>query len=186
MTFLSGNTLGATYWTDGKIDAPMLPAQHWFIKCPHCNSLLWIDEQEELGKIEPYESNKKFKDSKSYMIPEQKDYFYFLNMEKLEREKEHYLRVQAWWSGNDKRRGEDINQPLSDEEMDNLLRLADMLDLSNERNRVLKAEILREIGQFEDAEDILQGNFKEDLKDIISLLMELIKRKQSSVAVIRR
>jgi len=45
---MSGNTFGATFWTDGKRDAPMLPDLPEFVKCPHCKLLLWINEQEEL------------------------------------------------------------------------------------------------------------------------------------------
>ena len=53
-TFRSWNTFGGTLWSDGKVEAPMLPNRPWLVKCPHCNSLLWIDEQAELeeGKLD--------------------------------------------------------------------------------------------------------------------------------------
>ena len=51
-TLMSGNTFGATFWTDGKMDAPMLPERYAVIKCPHCQTLLWIDEQATLGEVE--------------------------------------------------------------------------------------------------------------------------------------
>jgi len=47
-TISSGNTFGATFWTDGKREAPMLPEQPWLVMCPHCHVPLWIDELEEL------------------------------------------------------------------------------------------------------------------------------------------
>ena len=53
-TIGSGNTFGARFWTDGKRDAPMLPDQPWLIRCPHCATLIWIDEQEQVGEIEPW------------------------------------------------------------------------------------------------------------------------------------
>jgi hypothetical protein len=34
-TLMSGNTFGATFWTDGKQEAPMLPDMPWLVKCPH-------------------------------------------------------------------------------------------------------------------------------------------------------
>jgi hypothetical protein len=50
-TISSGNTFGASWWTDGKMEAPMLPDEPWLVKCPHCGALLWIDEQEEVGNF---------------------------------------------------------------------------------------------------------------------------------------
>jgi hypothetical protein len=73
-TLMSGNTFGATFWTDGYRDAPMLPEQLWLIKCPHCKMLLWIDEQENLGKTDPDDSDEKFLESISYSIPDIDDY----------------------------------------------------------------------------------------------------------------
>lgn len=50
-TIMSGNTFGARRWTDGKLNAPMLPEQPWLVKCPHCFALVWIDEQEEVSSV---------------------------------------------------------------------------------------------------------------------------------------
>lgn len=46
-TLMSGNTLGARYYTDGKMEAPMLPYLQYLIKCPHCNYLIWINKQKK-------------------------------------------------------------------------------------------------------------------------------------------
>jgi hypothetical protein len=45
---LSGNTIGATYWTDGKREAKMLPDHLWLVKCPVCSRLFWVDEALEV------------------------------------------------------------------------------------------------------------------------------------------
>ena len=47
-TILSGNTCGAECRTDGFMLAPMLPQNKWLVKCPHCESLLWLDELENV------------------------------------------------------------------------------------------------------------------------------------------
>lgn len=51
-TIASGNTFGAEFWTDGKREAPMLPEQPWLVICPHCGSAVWIDDLEEIGRLE--------------------------------------------------------------------------------------------------------------------------------------
>ena len=65
-TIASGNTLEATFWTDGKQEAPMFPDQPWLVMCPHCHSLLWIDELKGLGVIDPWGDQ----DSSYKVIPE--------------------------------------------------------------------------------------------------------------------
>lgn len=43
-TLLSGNTLGARYYSDGKCDAPMLPEYPYYVKCPVCEAFFKIKE----------------------------------------------------------------------------------------------------------------------------------------------
>ncbi|MBO7708002.1 MAG: hypothetical protein J6S42_04925, partial [Thermoguttaceae bacterium] len=40
----SRNTLGATFFTDGKFDAPMFVYDPLFARCPHCRGFFWIDD----------------------------------------------------------------------------------------------------------------------------------------------
>ena len=44
MTLRSGNTFGATFYSDGKRVAPMLPEFPHFVKCPKCSVFFKIDE----------------------------------------------------------------------------------------------------------------------------------------------
>jgi hypothetical protein len=48
-TLLSGNTFGATRWSDGFMYAPMLPPTAWFGPCPHCHALIWLEDCKALG-----------------------------------------------------------------------------------------------------------------------------------------
>lgn len=41
---ISGNTLGAIYWSDSKCYAPMLPQPPRIVKCPVCGTLLLTEE----------------------------------------------------------------------------------------------------------------------------------------------
>src|SRR5690349_12257926 len=50
-TMYSGNSFGATYWTDGFMYAPMLPREEVVIRCPHCKNLDWIDDLEKVDSI---------------------------------------------------------------------------------------------------------------------------------------
>jgi hypothetical protein len=182
-TVMSGNTFGATFWTDGKRDAPMLPDQPWLVKCPHCQASIWIDEQDKAGEIDDSSKNEKFKDAKSYRTPKLKDYFNILNIGNLDKKKELYLRFRAWWAGNDERRETvSARNYLSDEEKANLEGLYRILDYSNDNDRLMMAELKRELGEFDDAGAIMNEPFGNGLTQAASIIKELIEKKELFVA----
>ncbi len=45
---LSGNTINAKHFTDGRTYAPMLSEHPWLAKCPACGGLFWVNETEEV------------------------------------------------------------------------------------------------------------------------------------------
>jgi hypothetical protein len=182
-TIMSGNTFGATFWTDGKRDAPMLPEQPWFVKCPHCQALLWIDELKEIGKVDWFSNENNYKDAKPYDTPVLHDYIAELKKQNLGKEKELYLRLRAWWAGNDRRR--DIGNekiPLSKDEQNNLQALYESLDSSDENDRIMMAEIQRERGKFKEAEELLQNPFSNELLPAASIIKNLIRKRDPFVA----
>ena len=56
MTLMSGNTFGADFWSDGKMDAPMLPQPSPIQKCPHCGAYIWAPSQEVKTAKDGHES----------------------------------------------------------------------------------------------------------------------------------
>jgi hypothetical protein len=51
---LSGNTCGATLFSDGKQIAPMLPEFPAIVKCSACNVIFWINDKNKIGEREPH------------------------------------------------------------------------------------------------------------------------------------
>ncbi len=184
-TIESGNTFGAIFWTDGKRDAPMLPDQPWLVKCPHCQTLLWIDEQEEVTEIEPFGDDGEYKGAKSYSLPCLQDYFDELAKNNLNREKEPYVRVRLWWVGNDKRRDDNnVKQNMSSKEEENLQALIKMLGSSDD-DRIMKAEIMRELKEFEGAMELLKKPFTDELSQVALMIGKLAKSRNPFVAKIK-
>jgi hypothetical protein len=200
-TIKSGNTFGAIVWTDGKIEAPMLPDLPLFVKCPHCSSLLWIDEQLELRvdgldcrliyeeeKIINKSSFEKtiFGDIESdipkYIVPSANELFTFLDMNISDVKKEQYLRVQALWAGNDARRTGGKMHHLSKNESRNLQALSVLLNESNNSERIMKAEIMRELGRFDDALSILAFLPGKELMEAFIVIKELAHREDPFVS----
>jgi hypothetical protein len=173
-TIGSGNTFGATFWTDGKREAPMLPDQPWLIMCPHCQAALWIDEQEEIGEIEAWGFvSDDFKDARVYEIPLIEDYFALLAHGVDDPEKESYVRLRAWWAGNDKRRTDTQEIPMSSREVKNLAAFAQTLNELDANDLVMKAEAMRELGRFDDACLLLAKSVDKDMEQAVVIIRNL-------------
>jgi len=183
VTMTSGNTFGAIFWTDGKREAPMLPEEPWLVKCPHCDGVVWIDELDEVAEIEPFDVNDEYENAWPYEEPTFQDYLATIQMSEYERDKECYLRVRAWWAGNDTRRlPGNRGQALSGDEIDNLEMLYNKLEPSNENDRIMMAEIKRELGQFEAAEAMLNEPSESDLLPAVSIILGLVQKRDRFVA----
>jgi hypothetical protein len=197
-TIMSGNDIGAVYWTDGECFAMMLPDLPKLVKCPRCKELLWISELELLGEKDGHSvfkaremSNRKedFSGSLSYDDPEAEDYFAMLKKGMSGRAKVFYLRLKGWRAGNDARRESaecpgmfktpegGVCPPLSNDEIENIHALADMLKGKKHGDRLLKAEIMRELGLFDQALVLLANPFKPELRSIAVFIRELAEKK---------
>jgi len=162
---LSGNTFGADFYTDGKMEAPMLPEQHALFKCPHCQSLMWSDDLQIIDSDELDEQVNVM----PYLIPNFDEYLYKLKDGGVD--KEEYLRVKAWHTGNDQRRKNNIKPGLSIDEVDNLKKLGDILGSSDD-DLIYKAEIKRELSLFGESIDLLK-DFNDYSMDVVHTIRRL-------------
>ncbi|MFZ4441276.1 MAG: hypothetical protein ACOYOS_22925 [Syntrophales bacterium] len=208
-TTASGNTFGSVLRTDGKRKSPMLPSLPSLVKCPYCQALLWIDEQKKIREIDN-DSPKRFK-YEWYKRAEKEDYYNLLRKGISDPEKERYLRLQVWWRENDPRPGliEDVNEGLtdftgtmlaqirashdefideyckkSDSEIENLVALAEILDVTNPSDLIMKAEIMRELRRWDDAIAILDYPFEGNLQGAANFIRDLAEKKYPYVAYI--
>ncbi len=169
-TIASGNTLGAKYWTDGKVDAPMLPITPEVVACPHCRKVQWINDLEEVGEIpgprgfgvtRP-EYDKTFDHQPFIELPLADDYLEFLKSGERRNDQEIYLRSMYWHLMNDKRRQESVSIPLINDEVENLKRLLILLEPVTESMRITIAEIHRELGDFDSCAKSLDYDFSSE------------------------
>ena len=185
-TIVSGNTFGARFWTDGKRDAPMLPDQPWLVKCQHCGTLIWIDEQTQVGEIAPWGSEtddrNRFPEARPGSIPTLQDYADFLDAGESDKNKERYVRLRAWWAGNDPRRETGQSTQFDSFETQNLRAFLALLDEAEDNDRLMKAEVLRELGEFNEAENLLATEFDDELTQAVSVIRDLNQKRIATVA----
>jgi len=184
-TIISGNTMGAKVWTDGWQDAPMMPDQPQLVACPHCKALLWLHDLEQAGEIEPWGEKKKFSGSRPYDVPGFNTYMEFLEKGVSDPGKERYLRLRAWWAGNDTRRETEHKAPLSEAERTNLTAAAGLLDEVDQEDRLMKAEIMRELGRFDEAKKLLDKPFDHEYVQAQEIIRDLVVQKNPFVTEMR-
>lgn len=165
-TLVSGNTIGARLWTDGKQFAPMLPHPPAVVKCRHCGECYWLAEAEEVGTVDRWRDegqqvNPGWATAEEVEEPTEEEYYRALEAGLARNpEQERNLRVFAWWRRNDAFRdraganaGGITSTPAKWRQ--NLEALVGMLDEEDQTDGIMKAEALRELGDFESAKQIL-------------------------------
>lgn len=151
LNLISGNTFDQTLWSDNKSIAPMLPRVSFVQKCPGCGKYYLMSRQkkEEYGDTYSYELGElSYEEIKrAWEMMKYTAYSWFEN-EKMT------VFLMIVWAFNDKyTRYQKINVPKEEQVYINdiIWKLMMMDSVDN----VLKAEFLREMGDFDGALDIL-------------------------------
>jgi hypothetical protein len=183
-TMLSGNSIGAIQWTDGKMITPMLLDDPWLIACPHCQTLLWINELAVVGRHSSPLDCELFPNAEYYRRPSFRQLVLLLQAGTGSQEKERHARLQLWWSGNDARRRPSSKAPgLSGRETANLTELARMFDEENPADLFFKGEAMRELGRFAEAQALLE---RCEASNAVKTLLRLVERGETRVKVLWR
>lgn len=185
-TIASGNTFGARYWTDGKMEADMLPEEDWLVSCPNCLFPVWVDTAIEVGRVErPYRETAgdyKNADQIEYgRTPSAEGYLMVLRDNSMPTEEQKYIRLRLWRLWNDARRKSRKPQPLKNYEIVNLEALFKLLDGEDIDELVTKAEIKRELGRFNEAIQLLDWQDKSADGSRIEFIRQLARDKDHRV-----
>ena len=174
---MSGNTFGAVLWSDAKQVAPMLPIVSEVQKCPVCGRYFFLSEAKtEEGDDCSFETGK-------LSFDEAVEAFGELNGcsdDKLEN-----LSVVVAWAFNDIIREKQTPTP------EQYAKFKDIISSTLEHpifvgNELLRAELYREIGEFEECLNILSEYAPEEsfLAVIKEKIIEKAKERDCKVFVI--
>ena len=190
-TMASGNTFGAKFWPDGKMDAPMMPDYPAYGGCPHCKGTFWVDDTKVVNSL-GYDEEREIPDlildpiqnPMPYKDPTRKIYLKGLNDLNITRENEIYLRSKLMQIYNDVNRDQKVQHTPIDSQIENWNRLLEILDSKETHEKLLKVEIYREMGNFEEAKKAFTGEFDEEYMDTMDMLDKLIEARDSRVMCI--
>lgn len=197
LTLVSGNTFGSRVWTDGKQFAPMLPHPPAVARCAHCQRFYWLRDAVPLGCIDgmgtnPTPTERRWAESPDVREPEEAEYYDAIASGfARDGEEERVVRILAWWRRNDAFRDPPVRRDLpptlaGDAWRSSLDALAALLDERDERARVTKAEVLRELGRFDEALALLGGATSAGYASVVAQLRELCERGDSRVQELRK
>lgn len=173
---LEANARSATLWSDGYVDSPMVPQQPLLVKCGHCELGVWLPEL----KPSVFESTEQ---SMEYLTLGE-DELWALLEEYGKQPSEHqlYIRLKLWQLANHKyRREKTIPVEWNSRERSNMKDLLLILDMNAVQERLLAAELLRQLGEFDSAEEPLKQPLEGSAFEVSKLLLQRIKQKQQQV-----
>lgn len=183
MSLMSGNTIGAEYWSDNKRIAPMLPEVSYVQQCPQCKKYYIMDRQEEVLSEDSWSGEQGL-----LTFAQTKKAFAQLSQEGFQgKNEEAQVRLMLHHAYNDyyhrKKRRVPLKNPVNEKDdklfRDNALWLIDNYIKDN----LLKAEYYREIGEFEKAADMLKSvNAEEQFqKELVASIQQRLEQKDCVV-----
>lgn len=189
----SGNTFGATYWTDGHMDAPMLPDEQPFLISPHSGNLHWVEDLVLVEKVDFFNNNltmaeiEKTHPGALWAWEESLMEAVLNHLEShanLTPKREEILRIFAWHLSNDPVRQDPPGDAIRTQEMQaNMEKLEQILTHANQPDaRLMRAELLRELGRFEESLALLKRVRSVSRKIARDTIRELARRKETMVS----
>jgi hypothetical protein len=140
----------------------MLPEFPDLTKCRQCKSIFWLSKLRKVGTYKWGDNIKsKWENADDANFLKIKDYFEALERGIAKNKKEEFfIRQRIWWSYNKRtRKGKNIFKGEEDELRwkENLNQLLRLLDLSEVNQRMMAAEIHRNMGAFENCISLIES-----------------------------
>jgi hypothetical protein len=180
-TLRSGNTFGTRVWTDGKHLSPMLPEIPPVVECGSCHAVYFlaaarrVNDREAPAVCEPTEH--RYYDAIASGLA-------------LNHKEEFLLRLYAWWKSNDRvrfglREAEADNGTIGTIRRDNMTALIGLLGPDDQADQVMRAELLRQLGRFDETFIVINGVTEAELAPAVQTITASCEARDSYVQEIR-
>ena len=214
LTLYSFTEIRPYTWTDGFRISMQRPRPPGIVKCGQCSYVYWLKDAEVIGEVPLWggtTSSPGWHKAEHVVEPSETDYYAAL-ASGLGRtpEEERSARVLGWWKSNEPLRGDIVTQvykswnfspvrenagrrvrheigtwnldpPTRQANMELLLAL---LDMSNAGDRLMKAEVLRQLGRFDEALAALRNVGSEEASWIVDQVRPLCEEEDQLVRLL--
>jgi hypothetical protein len=159
----------------------MLPEFPSLVLCKKCEQFYWVKDARKVEEINDYgDIDKKWGKINYIEFPTFNEYFKALETISEER----FLRMNMWWSFNDYYRNgneNEITPVMQNLNTENLILLSTLLNESDENDLLMKAEVFRNLGRFEESRQLLDKVESPDLIEVKEKLLAEINNKNYRV-----
>ena len=164
-SLMSGNTFGAHLYSDGRLVAPMMPEFPKITRCSKCKTIFWISKSKKIGQrgfgIAEILEDQKYQNAQTARSLSLNDYSTALKKEVYTSDEEEiYIRKRLWWCFNDNVRNGKwlfISEGNSQRWSENTNRLMELLGATDDNEKIMLAELNRNLGHFEKCMDLLNS-----------------------------
>jgi hypothetical protein len=189
LTYLSGNSFLSTFYTDGKLEGPMLPDVPEQGKCRNCKGIITIDETARVGQhlFDPKETeweegedtpeNRRAVLEAMPLLPMTgTDYIRLIEETNPQGDVLIDLRMKAMWAFNDNQRRKKKQPQPTGKRRRNMEALLELVGDATDHDRLTSANLLRSLGRFDEARELLSAPLKEELAPVAKRFLELIEK----------
>jgi hypothetical protein len=191
-SMVSGNTFGATYYSDMRVEAPMMPSYPRITKCVRCYCSFWLDETTQAeGAIMPriahfYDDDFTPSEVKNPAFGDQleldpakeldrddiKDAL-FMNVQRDDDDELH-LRYRLMWAYHKQLEVGTLTREVLNEDLDYLENIDAILQLieEDENGHLFRAELNRYAGRFDRSLELLEPTLNDPLWGVNSKKMK--------------
>ncbi|MEN9354501.1 MAG: hypothetical protein RL318_1826 [Fibrobacterota bacterium] len=186
--FNQGSLREATVWTDGRMVGPWIPEELALVGCPFCAETFWTRESLALGTANESYSDTRWPEARFVTELDAAAILQAVVVGRADTpRKEKYLRLHAWWRDGDRRRegvAKELDLTAPGEEMRaNMRRLHLLADEEMPDDRLMKAELSRQLGRFEEVQHLLAFEFtREEHVKAAARIRELSLAGETTVA----
>lgn len=139
----------------------------------HCAALFWVKEAALLGTCHPGAIAAKWPKSRKVEGPTAGEFLSAIPSLDGDADKELFVRMRSWWRTNDRfRTGGADAAPFSEAERANLAAIAEALGDADPQHIIMRAEIARELGQFDQCLKLLDREFEEGVQFAVRTIRE--------------
>lgn len=156
---ISCNNIGAVHWSDGKLVGTFYAETQHVAQCARCFGYYWIrNAKPSLAKLSKWAF---WKNPKLLKSLNEEQYLDAIEVGIFRNHSEEaYLRIRAWWAGNDRqRRIADGSKPLVEKGSRALANMEALVKIlgTAEVELLMKADLLRHLGRMEEAAQLLSS-----------------------------
>jgi hypothetical protein len=169
----------------------MQPSPPAVVECRHCREPYWLVDAREIGIVsvggEDTNPAAPWKEAEYVREASEEGYYAALGAKlAVDRALEKVLRTFVWWRGNDADREcapdeEGVETPCPEEFRSNLTALASLFNEKRPQERLLKAEAMRQLGEYAEALKLLSTIPDHNNAAVVRLLRDLCERADATV-----